>query len=129
MHLSFVNDLMLFSIGDGKSISILYKGLDLFAQSSSLHHANDSKSTIYFAGISHAQQQYILDGVNIMKGDLPFRYLGVPINSCSLTIADSEHLVEKMTSRIRGWQRKKLSYAAKLQLANSVLMSISSYWC
>lgn len=34
-----------------------------------------------------------------------------------------------MTNRIRGWQAKNLSYAAKLQLINSVLMGVSSYWC
>lgn len=65
-------------------------------------HANDSKCAIHFASIPHAQQQYILDGVYLMKGDLPFRYLGVPLNSRSLTIADCEYLVEKMTSRIKG---------------------------
>ena len=34
-----------------------------------------------------------------------------------------------MTSKIKGWQVKHLSYAARLQLINSVVMGISSYWC
>ena len=34
-----------------------------------------------------------------------------------------------MTSRIQSWQAKYLSYAARLQLINFVLMGISSYWC
>ena len=34
-----------------------------------------------------------------------------------------------MTSKIRSWHAKYLSYVARLQLINSVLMSISTYWC
>lgn len=33
-----------------------------------------------------------------------------------------------MTSRIRGWQAKNLTYAARLQLINLALMKISSFW-
>ena len=67
---------------------------------------------------------FILDHVSLTKGKLPFRYLGVPLNSKSLTATDCEKLVDKMTSKIRGWQGKSLSYVARLQLVNSVLMSI-----
>ena len=34
-----------------------------------------------------------------------------------------------MTSKIWGFQGKELSYAARHQLVNSVLMSITTYWC
>lgn len=34
-----------------------------------------------------------------------------------------------MTSRVRVWYAKNLSYTARLQLVNSVLMSITNYWC
>ena len=33
-----------------------------------------------------------------------------------------------MTARIRTWHARNLSYLARLQLVNSVLMSISNYW-
>ncbi|XP_057530903.1 uncharacterized protein LOC130809229 [Amaranthus tricolor] len=36
---------------------------------------------------------------------------------------------DKMTARIRVWYAKNLSYAARLQLVNSILMSITNYWC
>ena len=34
-----------------------------------------------------------------------------------------------MTTKIRGWKGKNLSYAVRLQLVNSVLMSVITYWC
>ena len=43
----------------------------------------------------------------------------------SIKIANCVHSVEKMTSEIKGWQGQKLSYAGRLQLVNSVLMSIT----
>ena len=87
IHLIFAVDLMLFSKGDATSISILYKGLELFSQSSGLH-ANASKSAIYFAGMPINHQHQILECVNLVNGTLSFRYLSVPLNSISLTIAD-----------------------------------------
>jgi hypothetical protein len=62
-------------------------------------------------------------------GKFPFKYLGVPFSSKRISGADCDLLGDKMTSRIRTWQAKFLSYAVGLQLVNSMLMSISSYWC
>ena len=62
-------------------------------------------------------------------GKLPFRYLGVHLSSKRLYVADCKALVEKLTSMIKTWSAKSLFYTARLQLRNSVLMSISSYWC
>lgn len=70
-----------------------------------------------------------MDVVPLPLGKLPFRYLGIPLNSKRLSVDDCDQLVDKMTHRIRGWQVKHLSYAARLQLINSVLMVISTYWC
>ena len=60
--------------------------------------------------------------------NLPFRYLGVPINSKRLKTSECNALVEKMTSRIRCWSTRHLSFAGRSQLINSVLLSIHSYW-
>ena len=74
-------------------------------------------------------QPCIEDLTHFFFGTLPFRYLGVPLSSKCLSIAEFEKLADKMTSEIQTWQAKHLSYAARLQLINSVLMGISSYWC
>ena len=62
-------------------------------------------------------------------GNLPVKYLGVPLSSKRNITADCDVLVDKMTKKIRIWHAKYLMYAARLQLVNAVLMSISSFWC
>lgn len=37
-------------------------------------------------------------------------------------------IIEKITTRIRLWSSRNLSYAARTQLINSVLISLHRYW-
>ena len=62
-------------------------------------------------------------------GSLPVRYLGVPLVTRKLTANDCAPLVEKITARIKGWVAKSLTYVGHLQLIQSVLFSVSNYWC
>lgn len=62
------------------------------------------------------------------KEKIPFRYLGVPICAKKISNVQCEALVEKMTTRIRVWGSKNLSYMARVLLVNSVLLSLHSYW-
>ena len=73
-------------------------------------------------------------GTRAVEKDIPLNgYLAfrVPTNEHPQRLSNNDYdiLVDKMTSRIRVWYTKSLSYAARLQLVNSVLMSISTYWC
>lgn len=63
-----------------------------------------------------------------MRGYLPFKYLGVPICSKRLSIADYECLMDRMMTRIRTWSSKNISFAGRLQLTNFVLLSLHIYW-
>lgn len=37
-------------------------------------------------------------------------------------------LIDKLTTRVQGWGSRHLSYAGRVQLVNSVLLHIHSYW-
>lgn len=52
----------------------------------------------------------------------------MPITAKKLRALDCEVLTEKISSRIKCWGSKNLSYAAWIQLINSVLMSLYTYW-
>ena len=41
---------------------------------------------------------------------------------------DCDCLIDKMTSKIKIWSSRNLSFAGRAQLVNSVLMSICVYW-
>ena len=63
-----------------------------------------------------------------LNGTLPVRYLGIPLVSSRLTQADCNALVNRITARIYHWSVRYLSYAGCLQLVNSVLFGIQTYW-
>ncbi|XP_074315112.1 uncharacterized protein LOC141651290 [Silene latifolia] len=50
------------------------------------------------------------------EGQLPFRYLGVPITCGRMKKCDCNILVEKLIARIRSFGSRKLSYAGRLLL-------------
>lgn len=62
------------------------------------------------------------------EGDLPVKYLGVPLISSRLLYKDCKILVEKVQNRIGDWKNKSLSFAGRVQLFIYVLSSMHVYW-
>ena len=91
--------------------------------------ANSSKSAVYIAGVPCAIRDDIRDLNGFTIGSLPFKYLGIPLSSRRLSIADCEQLADKMLDKLKGWSAKHFSYAARFQIINSILMGVSAYWC
>lgn len=90
--------------------------------------ANANKSSVYIAGVSIWKKEEILQELGFPEGNLPFKYLGVPLDSKKLSIAQCWPLVEKVTQKINCWTSRLLSYAGRLQLIRSVLFGVQSYW-
>ncbi|XP_074298472.1 uncharacterized protein LOC141629353 [Silene latifolia] len=89
---------------------------------------NNSKSEIFFNGVSEDIREGIKQVTGFREGTMPFRYLGVPIKAGRLTKKECSALTEKMVARIRGLGAKKLSYAGRVTLINAVLNTIQNYW-
>ncbi|XP_074293044.1 uncharacterized protein LOC141619940 [Silene latifolia] len=62
------------------------------------------------------------------SGTLPFKYLRVPISAKKVSVLDCNILVERIVDRIRALGAKRLSYAGRLVMINSVLGTLHSYW-
>ena len=56
------------------------------------------------------------------------RYLGVPLISSKLTKGNCADLIKKIGARILSWNSKFLSYAGRVQLIQTVLYGIQTYW-
>ncbi|KAL2930273.1 LINE-1 retrotransposable element ORF2 protein, partial [Bienertia sinuspersici] len=126
-HLCFADDLILCSKGESESIKMLTKCFHAFSLSSGLQ-ASREKTEVYTCGMKEEQVQQILQETGFRRGSLPFKYLGIPISSKRISIGQCKTLIEKMTARIRIWSSKNMSYAARVQLINAVLISIHQYW-
>ncbi|CAL1376735.1 unnamed protein product [Linum trigynum] len=122
-HLCFADDLLIFTKGSAQAIMQVKVILQRFHQISGLN-SNPAKCEIYFGGDSILYKTNALSLTRFKEGKLPVRYLGLPLLSGKLSSVEIDSLVDKITKRIKSWQAKKLSYAGRLQLLNSVLLGV-----
>ncbi|KAL9308099.1 putative RNA-directed DNA polymerase [Arabidopsis thaliana] len=88
----------------------------------------DGKSTMYMAGVSPLVKAEIAALFPFDIGQLPVRYLGLPLVTKRLTAEDYAPLLEQIRKRIASWTSRYLSYAGRLNLIQSILWSICNFW-
>ena len=125
-HLAFADDLIVCSRGNKDGVQLLLRGLATFTAASGLV-ANSGKSNVYFCNVDEDTKSYIISKSGFAEGQF-LKYLGVNVSAKKLTVDDCQVLVDKMVSKIRKWGSKTMSYTARTQLVNSVLIAIQSYW-
>ena len=126
-NLWFADDMLLFCRGDIDSIAMMISSLKLFSETTGLQISAE-KSEIYLAGMTSREQEMIGKFSGFRIGKLPFTYLGVPMDTKKITPRECEVLIDKMCKRIKLWSSRNLSYSGRLQLVNSILTSICTYW-
>lgn len=121
-----IDDIMVFNDGDPASLRGIF-GTRLTALSGLV--INPAKSSIYMAGrITHGFQTEATR-LNILMDTLLVRYLGLPLTTNTMSRAEYEPLIDKIRSRLLSWSSRALFYAGRLQLINSVIISITNFWC
>lgn len=126
-HLCFADDLMVFVEGTKDSIEGALSVFEGFAKWSGLSISLE-KSTVYMAGVEAEEKRRILRNFPFAEGSLPVRYLGLPLMTQAMKRQDYLPLVERIRSKICSWTSRFLSYAGRLQLIKSVLVSIVNFW-
>lgn len=61
-------------------------------------------------------------------GELPMKYLGIPLTGKRICNSDCRVLIEKVKNKIQDWRNKTLSFPGRLQLVTYVLSSLHVYW-
>lgn len=89
---------------------------------------NLEKSKIFMAGVPVTEKKSILTNFPFAVGDLLVRCLGLPLMTQVMRKHDYVPLVEKFRSKICSWTCRFLSYAGRLQLINSELLSVVNFW-
>ena len=126
-HLCFTDDLMVFVEGSKESVQGALTVFESFEKWSGLKISIE-KSTLYLAGVEEEDENRILSNFPFAKGELPVRYLGLPLMTKAMRQQDYFPLVEKIRSRISTWTSRFLSYAGRLQLIKAVIMSLVNFW-
>ncbi|KAL3582919.1 hypothetical protein D5086_017251 [Populus alba] len=91
-------------------------------------YPNPNKSDIFLSGPLGAEREQIINILGFREGELPMKYLGVPLISSRLKAINCKGLVDRITAKVRHWTCRTLSFAGRVQLINSVLFSIQVYW-
>ncbi|KAL0340093.1 UNVERIFIED_CONTAM: hypothetical protein Sradi_4526100 [Sesamum radiatum] len=118
-QLSFADDLLLLCKADVRSVNLFRRGLDLFASLSGLH-TNPQKSQLIISKAASGLRDTLLETLGFQEGHLLIRYLGLPLISARLSITDCQPLLQKIDSRIKGWEGVQLSFVGRVQLIKSV---------
>ncbi|XP_074299210.1 uncharacterized protein LOC141630264 [Silene latifolia] len=126
-HLLFADGLLMFSKDNAVLIMWMLRAFVTFSSASGLC-LNKDQTEIYFNGVRNDTVNEVLQISGFKKGELFFKYLGVPISSKKLSKNNGRKLTDKITAKIRAWVANHLSYAGRLTLVTSVLHTRHSYW-
>ncbi|XP_011101348.1 uncharacterized protein LOC105179428 [Sesamum indicum] len=126
-QLSFADDLQLLCRADESSIRVFKEGLDDYSALSGLH-TNAAKSQVIFSKAAQPLKHTIVSTLDFQEGELPVTYLGLSLIASRLSISDCKPLLIKIDKRLQCWASIQLSFAARIQLIKSVLMSLQIYW-
>jgi hypothetical protein len=85
-------------------------------------YPNPNKSDIFLSGALNAEGEQIIRILGFREGELPMKYLGVPLLSSRLKVVYCKGLVDQIL------YIGLVEYARRVQLINSVLFSIKVYW-
>ncbi|GJU44801.1 RNA-directed DNA polymerase, eukaryota, reverse transcriptase zinc-binding domain protein [Tanacetum coccineum] len=127
INVCFEDDLFIFARGEVKFTRLIMESLGEFQRMSSLV-LSIPKSTTYFCNVPNHVKHSILNFMPFVEGELPVKYLSVPLISSRLLTKDCKILVARVKNRIGDWKNKSLSFAGRLQLCKSVLSSMHVYW-
>lgn len=127
-HLSFADDLLIFIDGSIDSVQQVLQVLKEFELRSGL--AVRMQETSFFAsGLTQHETDLIQVSTGMSLGSIPFRYLGVPLNSRKLSLVNCEPLIHQIKTKFSSWSVKTLSFSGRLLLIKMVISGITTFWC
>jgi hypothetical protein len=126
-NLCFADDLLMFSRGDKVSVEMMMRAYGKFSKATGLV-VNPQKCRIYCAGMDELTKQNVPEASGFQEGQLPFKYLGVPVTGKKLSVRHYSPLIDKIVGKIKHWTARLLTYAGRLQLINSVTFALTNFW-
>lgn len=126
-HLTFADDVLLFYKGDTVSMEMMIRTVTEFSNTTGLV-INPTKCRIYFSGINSVDKASFQSVAPFCEGQLPFRYLGVPLTDKKLNIKYYLPLIDKVLARVNHWTSRLLTAAGRLQLVRCTISAVVQFW-
>lgn len=127
-HLCFADDLLIFCDGSPESVKNILQVLKNLSLKSGLS-VNISKTFFFTCGLTPLEIAQISAETGLTQDVLPVRYLGIPLCTKKLTLANCEPLIQQVKKKVNSWTAKSLSFAGRLLLIKTVIAGISNFWC
>lgn len=112
-HMCFADNMLLFCKGEFQSILLILRGLRTFSDSSGLLTCV-MKSNKFIGNMENHVVEDLFELTGYTKGELPFRYLSVPITAKRLSVFDCEMIVDKMAANVKPWGSRNSSYIGRV---------------
>ena len=125
--LMFADDLLIFCRASQQSMEGVRDVLKDFKRVTGLQ-INERKSEIFFSKMNEVEADMLASTLNVVQGSFPVKYLGLPLSTGKWKTSDCEKLVDKIAGRINTWGTRTLPYAGRVQLINTVLLSMAGHW-
>ena len=124
--LQYADDTILFMEHDLEQAKNMKIILCAFEQLSGLK-INFHKSELFCYGEAKEHMEQYSQIFRCEIGNLPFRYLGIPMNHKRLNNKDWKMVEDRFQKKLSSWKGKLLSYDGRLVLINSVLSSLAMF--
>jgi hypothetical protein len=125
--LQYADDTILCLEEDTESVQNMKLLLCIYEKMSGLK-INFNKSEVLMISQDWEKAIFYAEIMNCATGEWPIKYLGVPVTSSKLHIADWMPVDEKLLKRLDGWKGNALSLGGRHILINSCLSSIPTYY-
>jgi hypothetical protein len=126
LSLQYVDDTLLFSVCDNKTLRNLKCILVLFEKVSGMRIIFH-KSEFIPMNLKIERIHEIAHTLNCHVGNFPCKYLGVPLKIGNLTREDLQPILDKLIKRMTRWRGKLLAYSNRLEQIKTCLASIPVY--
>lgn len=126
-HLAYADDLVIFCKARESSVRTILEVLDEFVGVSGLR-VNQQKSDVFFTGVDPLEKQRSVQILGMREGQMPVRYLGIPLNASKLRVIHYTPLLDQVRAVIASWKTKSLSYVGKLELLKTGVQGILGFW-
>ncbi|XP_069152141.1 uncharacterized protein [Solanum lycopersicum] len=123
-HLSFADDIIIFTSTDTNSIHIIMKTIELYEAVSDQQVNKEKSFFMVTANTGYDIIEEIKTATGFNRKNSPINYLGCPLYSGGQRIIYYSELVEKVIKKISGWHSKLLNFGGKIILVKHVLQSI-----